>query len=224
MPELLPESFYARECLEVAVDLIGKHLRHGPVTLRITEVEAYRFPGDSANHCRFGETARNAPMWGPPGRAYVYLCYGLHQMLNLVTDDVGSGAAVLVRACEPVSGLDEIRARRPGKIGPVSLTGPGKIGMALGIDVRFSGHALFEPGGLEVLDAEPARALLAGPRVGVDYADPAHRSAPWRIALADSAWVSQPKSLKPLASVARFLTEQRIMQAPPSRTPRAQAK
>lgn len=211
MSVLLPESFYARECLEVAVDLLGKHVRHGPVTLRITEVEAYRFPGDTANHCRFGQTARNAPMWGPPGRAYVYLCYGMHQMLNLVTDPAGRGAAVLVRACEPVAGIEEIRARRAGKLGPVLLTGPGKVGSALAVDTRFSGHPLFEPGGLELLDAEPARELLIGPRVGVDYAEPQHRDAPWRLALAGSAWVSQPRALKPLrGGVARYLVEQRI--------------
>jgi DNA-3-methyladenine glycosylase len=103
MSRPLPQSFYARECLEVACDLIGKQLVHGPVRLRITEVEAYRHGGDTANHCRFGRTARNAPMWGPPGHAYVYLCYGIHQMLNLVTDEDGRGAAVLVRAAELVA-------------------------------------------------------------------------------------------------------------------------
>lgn len=221
MSALLPESFYARECLEVAVDLLGKHVRHGPVTLRITEVEAYRFPGDTANHCRFGQTARNAPMWGPPGRAYVYLCYGMHRMLNLVTDATGCGAAVLVRACEPVAGLEEVRARRAGKLGPVLLTGPGKVGSALALDTSFSGHTLFEPGGLELLAAEPARELLIGPRVGVDYADPEHRDAPWRLALAGSAWVSQPRALRPLrGGVARYLLEQRLDSAR-TRGPRA---
>jgi len=209
--EPLPESFYARECLEVAIDLVGKHLRHGPVTLRITEVEAYRYPGDTANHCRFGQTARNAPMWGPPGRAYVYLCYGLHQMLNVVTDSVGRGAAVLVRACEPVAGLEELRARRAGLLGPMSLTGPGKVGSALAVDTSFSGHELFVAGGLELLDGAPAQKLLVAPRVGVDYAAPAHRDAPWRIALADTPWVSQRRALRPmLGSSARFLLEQRI--------------
>lgn len=215
MDELLPEAFYARESLEVAIDLIGKRLRHGEVVLRITEVEAYRYPGDSANHCRFGQTARNAPMWGPPGRAYVYLCYGLHQMLNLVTDAEGQGAAVLIRACEPLAGMEQIRARRGAlgarKLTPALLTGPGKVGSALAVDTGFSGHPLFAPGGLEVLDGEPARNLLVGPRVGVDYAEPAHRDAPWRIALADSPWVSRPSGLTPLrGSSARFLAREKI--------------
>jgi DNA-3-methyladenine glycosylase len=210
--ELLPQSFYARECLEVAIDLIGKRLRHGEVVLRITEVEAYRHPGDTANHSRFGETARNAPMWGAAGHAYVYLCYGIHQMLNLVSDGEGRAAAVLVRACEPIAGIERIRARRGGaKLAPTLLTGPGKVGSALAVDTSFSGRPLFVPGGLEVLAAERARKLLVGPRVGVDYAEPAHRAAPWRIALAGTPWVSQPKGLAPLSgSVARFLSAQRI--------------
>lgn len=211
---ILPQSFYARECLEVAVDLVGKLLRHGPVTLRITEVEAYRFPGDSANHCRFGRTARNAPMWGPPGHAYVYLCYGLHQMLNLVTDSDGAGAAVLIRACEPVAGLEHVRARRGDKQGPMLLTGPGKVGSALALDTSFCNAPLFKPGGLTVLDAAPVAELLVGPRVGVDYADPAHRDAPWRIALAGSKWVSQRAPLRPLeGSLARFLATWRTSPA-----------
>jgi DNA-3-methyladenine glycosylase len=209
---ILPQSFYARECLEVAVDLVGKLLRHGPVTLRITEVEAYRFPGDTANHARFGMTPRNRPMWGPPGHAYVYLCYGLHQMLNLVTDGEGRAAAVLVRACEPVEGLEYVQARRGDKAGPVLLTGPGKVGNALALDTSFSGAPLFRPGALEVLDAPLARELLVGPRVGIDYAEPAHREAPWRVALAGTRWVSQRAQLHPLdQKVGAFLLAQRLL-------------
>lgn len=207
----LPQSFFARETLAVAIDLIGKLLRHGAVTLRITEVEAYRHPGDTANHCRFGRTLRNAPMWGPPGHAYVYLCYGIHQMLNLVTDREDHGAAVLIRACEPVAGHAEIAARRGDKHGPVLLTGPGKVATALGIDTRFSGTPLFRSTGLSVLDAPPVHALLVGPRVGVDYAEPLHRLAPWRVAAAGSAWVSQPRGLGPLVpDVPTFLAAQKL--------------
>ena len=211
--QVLPQSFYARECLEVAIDLVGKLVCHGPVTLRITEVEAYRFPGDTANHCRFGKTVRNAPMWGPAGHAYVYLCYGIHQMLNLVTDVEGRGAAVLIRACEPVEGLAHVRARRGERTGPVLLTGPGKVGSALGLDTSFSGAALFTRGGLSVLDAPPAGGLVIGTRGGVDYPDPAHRDAPWRIALADTPWVSQRARLRPLTdSRARFLRAERLQE------------
>ncbi len=180
----------------VARDLLGKELRRGPVRLRITEVEAYRHPGDTASHCRMGRTPRNAVMWGPAGRAYVYLCYGIHSLLNLVTDREDEGSAVLIRACEPVAGLDAIRARRGGKDGPVLLTGPGKITLALGIDTRATGEKVFEPGGLEVRDGPAPSAILAGPRVGIDYADEEHRLAPWRLAIAGTPWVSQSKGLK----------------------------
>jgi DNA-3-methyladenine glycosylase len=210
MSRRLPQSFYARECLEVACDLVGKELVHGPVRLRITEVEAYRHGGDTANHCRFGRTARNAPMWGPPGHAYVYLCYGIHQMLNLVTDEDGRGAAVLVRAAELVAGEELVRERRRGLSGPQLLTGPGKVAGALGIDTAFSGRPLFALEGLQVHDAEPVRELLVGPRVGVGYAEPAHQRAPWRIAAAGTPWVSERRTLAPLrGSVASFLRQQR---------------
>ena len=192
---LLAQRFYRRDALEVARDLLGQQICCGEVVLRITEVEAYRHPNDSANHCRAGRTERNAPMWGPPGHAYVYLCYGLHHMLNFVTDGVGEGAAVLIRACEPVAGLSRIRQRRGGKDGPVLLTGPGKIGQALGLDRDCSGQALFRPGGIEVRAAEPVTAIAAGPRIGIGYADAADQAAAFRLADADSDWVSHRRSL-----------------------------
>jgi DNA-3-methyladenine glycosylase len=198
---ILPRTFYARDALDVARDLLGMHLVRGDVTLRITEVEAYRYPDDTANHCRMGKTARNAPMWGPPGHAYVYLCYGLHQMLNLVTNAEGEGAAVLVRACEPVRGLETIRRRRGMKSGPELLTGPGKVGAALGLDTAMSGDALFRPGGLEVREGEAPSAIVAGPRVGIDYASAKHRKAPWRLAVAESPYVSHRKSLRKVAAL-----------------------
>lgn len=153
-------------------------------------MEAYRWPDDSANHCRAGRTERNAPMWGPPGRAYVYLCYGMHNLLNLVTDQEGQGAAVLIRACEPVAGLETIRSRRGGKEGPVLLTGPGKVGAALGLDRTWSHHPLTEAGGLEVREGTPPDQILVGPRVGIGYADPCDIAAPWRLACAGTPWVS----------------------------------
>lgn len=192
----LPRSFYLRDALEVAEGLLGMVLVRGEVALRITEVEAYR-PGDSASHCRAGRTERNAPMWGPGGHAYVYLCYGVHQMLNIVTGPSGQGAAVLVRACEPVRGLPTIRARRGGLDGPGLLAGPGKVGAALAIDTSWSGHALFRAGGLELVRGVPPAFVLEGPRVGVDYARPEDRDAPWRLAAGDSASVSQRARLRP---------------------------
>jgi DNA-3-methyladenine glycosylase len=198
MGAIVEQSFYARDALIVAEAVLGKLLRHGGVVLRITEVEAYRHPDDSANHCRAGRTARNAPMWGPPGHAYVYLCYGMHHMLNLVTDGEGQGAAVLVRAAEPVRGHALVRERRGGRDGPIALTGPGKVAAALGLDTSFSGHSLFRRGGLSVVEADPPAAILAGPRVGIAYARPRDQRAPWRLAVADSDYVSHPKTLRRL--------------------------
>jgi DNA-3-methyladenine glycosylase len=198
---LLGQSFYARDALFVAYDLLGKCLRREEVLLRITEVEAYRWPNDTANHCRSGRTARNAPMWGPPGRAYVYLCYGIHQMLNLVSDPEGCGAAVLIRACEPLEGLETVRARRGHKEGPVLLTGPGKVGAALDLDKTWSHHPLFQPGGLEVVDGPSPKKVLCGPRIGIGYAGDGDVAAPWRLACGDTDWVSQRKSLKTLKTL-----------------------
>jgi DNA-3-methyladenine glycosylase len=192
---LLPQSFYARDALVVAVDLIGRVLVREDVAMRITEVEAYRWPADTANHSRAGKTARNAPMWGPAGRAYVYVCYGIHPMLNLVTGREGEAEAVLIRSCEPIAGMETILARRNGITGPNQLTGPGKVGRALALDPSWSHHVLFEVGGLEVREGEPAARTVAGPRVGIDYASPEHREAPWRSAEADSRGVSHRKGL-----------------------------
>lgn len=197
---ILPQSFFARDVAIVARDLLGRHLvrdRGTPdeVVLRITETEAYGGPEDTASHCRAGRTARNAPMWGPPGHAYVYVCYGLHQMLNLVTGEEGHGQAVLIRSCEPVSGLEIVRARRGGLEGPALLTGPGKVGAALGLDRSFSGHALFEPGALEAHAGVGIDELVVGARVGVDYARPRDRDALLRFAIAGSRWVSARRLL-----------------------------
>jgi DNA-3-methyladenine glycosylase len=192
----LPQEFYRRDALDVARELLGHHLVHEDVTLRITEVEAYRYPNDSANHCRAGRTTRNAPMWGPPGHAYIYLCYGIHMMLNLVTNVEGEGAAVLIRACQPVEGESTITLRRGGKTGPVALTGPGKVAAALGLDRSFNHHPLYEAGGLEVREGVSPEHLLAGPRVGIGYAEHSDQHAPWRLAVAHSPWVSHPRTLQ----------------------------
>lgn len=187
----LPVEFYDRDALDVARDLIGCHIAHAGVRLRITEVEAYRFPNDTANHARFGRTGRNAPMWGPPGHAYVYLCYGLHQMLNFVTGPEGHAAAGLIRAAEVVDGLALVQARRGGRTDP--LTGPGKVGAALGLTTALSGSALTGP--IEVLPRDRPVRLRAGPRVGIGYASPSDQAAPWRFADADSPCVSVLRGL-----------------------------
>lgn len=196
MKRALPRSFFARDVLEVAPDLVGRHVQLGDVVVRITEVEAYRWPGDTACHARAGRTPRNAPLWGPPGRAYVYLCYGLHHLLNVVTGDEGHAQAVLVRAAEPVHGLSTIRRRRGGKDGPVLLTGPGKVAQALGLDTSWSHRPVYGRDGLRVLPGDPVAGLLVGPRVGIEYAAPEHRRLPWRFAASGSPWVTERKTLR----------------------------
>jgi DNA-3-methyladenine glycosylase len=194
MSALFPESFYRRDALAVAADLLGAEIARDGLVLTLTEVEAYR-PGDTASHCRAGPTPRNQPMWGPPGRLYVYRCYGLHDLLNLVTGPAGSGQAVLVRAAEIAVGEDLARARgvRPD---PRGIVGPGLVGRALGVDPAWSHHPVFEPGGITVGAGRPVAGFLSGPRIGVDYADPADRDAPWRLAAAGTRAVARPRALR----------------------------
>lgn len=133
--------------------------------------------------------------FGPGGHAYVYLCYGLHMMLNVVADKEGAGAAVLIRSCSPVSGLDVIQQRRGLKTEkPILLTGPGKVGQALGLSTEWSNHPLYTPGGLELLDGPEPENILVGPRVGIQYASPEHINALWRFAIAGTPWISAPKN------------------------------
>ncbi len=190
-PDLIPASFFERDALIVAKELLGMRLHRGPIALEITETEAYRWPDDSASHARSGKTARNAAMWGPPGRCYVFLCYGVHHMLNVVTHPEGEAAAVLLRSARVLAGLDVVAKRRRGRTGPDVAAGPGKLAQALGLDLTWNGHPLHEEGGLELrFGHRPAR-ILAGPRVGIDYARPEHVRAPWRFASGDVSAVSR---------------------------------
>jgi DNA-3-methyladenine glycosylase len=182
--------------MEVAQGLLGMHLCRGEIVLRITEVEAYGGPEDSASHCRFGWTERNAPMWEEGGCAYVYLCYGLHHLLNIVTGPAGEGSAVLIRACEPIDGLDLLRRRRPGAQGKALLAGPGRVAQALGLDCSFNGHPLHEPGGLELREGVPPEGVVRGARIGIPYARQDHRDALLRLAIEGSPWVTQPQALQ----------------------------
>jgi DNA-3-methyladenine glycosylase len=176
--------------------LLGQHLVCGDVTLRITEVEAYGGPEDSASHARHGRTARNAPMWGPPGRAYLYFCYGMHWMLNVVTGPEGEASAVLIRGAEVVAGLDQVLSRRKSVKGSSLLcAGPGKVAQALGLDRTFDGHDLLAPGGLELRDGPPPQRILAGPRLGIGFATAEDQARPWRFADGDSHAVLQRKAL-----------------------------
>lgn len=192
----LARQFFARDAVALAPALLGSLIDQDEanVVLRITEVEAYR-PDDSACHAFRGPTARNAVMFGSPGRLYVYLCYGIHHMLNIVADREGVGAAVLVRAAEVVAGSEVVRRRRGRDGGPELLAGPGKVAQALGLDRDWNGHDLCAPGGIVLRPGPAPRSIAFGPRIGIDYARPDDVAAPWRFADADSASVSHRRRL-----------------------------
>jgi len=182
----------------VARALLGQLLVREEVTLRITEVEAYGGSGDSASHARHGRTARNAPMWGPPGRAYLYFCYGMHWMLNVVTGPEGDASAVLIRGAEVVAGMDSVLIRRKvAKATPLLCAGPGKVAQALGLDKAFDGHDLLSPGGLELRPGTPPALILAGPRLGIGFATPEDQARPWRFADGGSSAVLKKRELAP---------------------------
>ena len=197
---LIPAGFFLRPVEQVAPDLLGRHLRHGPVILRITEVEAYGGPEDTASHTRHGRTARNAPMWGPAGRAYLYFCFGVHWMLNVVTGREGEPSAVLIRGAEVVLGLETVLQRRLASRATAALcAGPGKVAQALGLDRTFNGHDLLSSGGLELRAGVPPGAILAGRRLGIGFADPEDQAKAWRFADGDSGAVLKRAQLAGLA-------------------------
>jgi DNA-3-methyladenine glycosylase len=169
----LPRSFYARSALHVAPDLLGRVLvRRLPggarLAARIVEAEAY-LPGDPASHAFIGMTRRNAVMFGPPGRLYVYFTYGHHWMMNAVTGDDGEGTAVLLRAAEPLEGLGEMAGHR-GREDPRALcSGPGKLAQAFAVTGAHNGEDLVRGASVWIERGEPvaSRRIARGPRVGV---------------------------------------------------------
>ena len=161
----LDDSFFARDATVVAPQLLNKLFVVNGCAGRITEVEAYT-SDDPASHCYRGVTPRNAVMFGPPGHLYVYFSYGVHHCVNVVTGGEGDGQAVLLRAIEPIDGIDVMRARR-GPVPARSLTdGPGKLTQALGLDLTDNGRrAEFYDDGVP-----PPDHPHVGPRVGISRA------------------------------------------------------
>ncbi len=160
----LEREFFARDCLEVAPELVGKLLEvpgeGGPRRLRITEVECYRGEQDTACHARFGRTRRSEVLYMRPGTLYVYLCYGIHSLLNVVTGEEDQPQAVLIRACE-------------------GAPGPGRLTKALGITTALNRRDI-EDGVLCFLDDGAKPELRALPRVGIGYASAEDQARLWR--------------------------------------------
>ena len=184
----LARRFFARPTLQVARALLGQRLVNvaGGVRLagRIVETEAYIDQTDLACHARFGRTPRSQVMFGPPGHAYVYFTYGMHWMLNIVTEAEGFPAAVLIRAIAPEEGLPVMQARRGPQGAAWHLTdGPGKLAKALGIDKALNGQDLCAPEAalfIERAPAVPAGRVLTGPRIGLNHTPEPWKSIPWR--------------------------------------------
>ena len=198
---ILPRRFYDRPTLTVARGLIGKVLVHdtqrGLASGVIVEVEAYISEHDPACHAARGPTARNAPLYGPPGIAYVYLNYGLHYLVNAVTEAEGWPAAVLIRALEPLDGIALMRRRRTagsarGRAGldvEDLCRGPGNLTKALGITLEENGRDLTRSA-LRIEDRHgPRRQVTWSRRIGISVGT----EAEWRVASVGSPAISGPR-------------------------------
>ena len=192
----LKRDFYRRSTLTVARELLGQRLVRIVDGQRlsglIVEVEAYIGEDDAACHAACGRTPRNEVMYGPPGHAYVYFIYGMHHCLNVVTEEEGFPAAVLVRAIEPLEGLEIMRHHRLGKPDGELTNGPAKLCQALAINRSFNGvdlctsETLFIEKGQRMTEEE----IATSPRIGIN-ADELARSVPWRFYLKGNAFVSR---------------------------------
>ncbi len=183
------QSFYDRPVLEVARDLVGCVVSHGGSAGVIVETEAYHY-SEPACHAFVGLTQRTRTLFGPPGQAYVYRSYGIHALLNAVTEPEGVGAAVLIRALEPVDGIDAMRARRNARRVEDLCSGPGKLTQALAIELEHNGADLRS--GPIVISGRPEAwrdvAVAVDRRIGITKA----AELPWRFCAAESRFLSRP--------------------------------
>ena len=185
----LPRAFYARPVLDVARDLVGCVVRHAGSAGRIVETEAYH-ESEAACHAYVGVTPRTGTLFGPPGEAYVYRSYGIHALLNAVSEPEGVGAAVLIRALEPLEGVELMHERRQLDDELQLTNGPGKLTQALGIGLSLNATSLID-GPIELEPAPgdaPAPRIVSGERIGITKAV----ELPWRFCDADSRHVSRP--------------------------------
>jgi DNA-3-methyladenine glycosylase len=188
----LPRSFFTRSTLQVARQLLGSRLVRIEGGKRVAGLiigaEAYRGEEDQGCHARAGRTPRTRIMFGPPGHAYVYFTYGMHWMLNFVTEEEGFPAAVLIRALLPTEGLSIIASRRNTQPQKHWTDGPGKICQALAIDGEFNGADLCRADAhlfVEYGDPIPDQSVTIGPRVGLNNVPEPWKSIPWRFLVSD---------------------------------------
>jgi DNA-3-methyladenine glycosylase len=185
-------AFYDRPVLEVAPELIGCVVRHGDAAGVIVETEAYH-RSEPASHAWAGLTARTEPLFGPPGIAYVYRSYGIHALLNAVCDHVDSGAAVLIRALQPLDGIEIMRARRGVARDEELCSGPGKLTQALGIGLELNGTSLLD-GPIRIEPRAPgweAPDVAIGRRIGITKAV----DLDWRFCARGNRHVSRPRPI-----------------------------
>jgi DNA-3-methyladenine glycosylase len=186
--ERLGVEFFDRSVHVVARELVGCRLFHEGCGGTIVETESYE-RDDPACHAYVGLTERTAILFGPPGRAYVYLSYGIHSLLNAVCEPDGEAAAVLIRALEPTAGLERMRARRGGRPDTDLCSGPGKLTEALGVGLEANGAELDRDPFRLLPPAGPSPEVVAGPRIGITKAV----ERPWRFCAAGSPYVSRPR-------------------------------
>ena len=170
----LPIEFYSQSALVVAPKLLGKIIHYQGISLVISETEAY-MEGDSACHAFNGKTARNAPMFESGGILYVYLCYGIHNLCNVVVGAEGTASAVLLRAGLVYDGHEKVKARRGGRL---DLIGPGKFGQALGLTPTDSGRSVLTD--IKITEGYTPTSIRTAKRIGIEYAEPKDRDAHWR--------------------------------------------
>lgn len=188
----LPRSFYRRDPRTVAPELLGKVLVRGDLAARIVEVEAYCGAEDPGSHAYRGMTKRNATMFGPAGRLYVYFTYGMHWCANAVCGDEGQGVAVLLRAAEPLSGLEEMRERRPKAPRDRDLLrGPARLCQAFGLDGSYDGTDL-PTASMGVTIADDGTPPPAQPVVGTRIGLSSGADLPWRWCMAGDPHLSKP--------------------------------
>lgn len=183
---LNPQFTFDGDVVTLARRLIGATLLVDGVGGEIVETEAYDHE-DPASHSFNGPTARNGVMFGPPGRAYIYLSYGMHWCLNVTAGAEGHGAAVLIRALSPTHGIERMRERRGSIADRLLCAGPGRLAQALGITRALNDHALDEAP-FDLAPAERPPEVMSGPRIGISKAI----DLPWRFGLAGSAFLSRP--------------------------------